>query len=95
MTAVTDVTELADRVRTAVAAEHRWCQERGYEGPMPLHGEAGGAKWRVDSDDPERPDWEGGYECHCGEVFVATVEQGGMRAAFTALTEHQGGKVLS
>jgi len=63
---------------------------------MPEHGEAGGAKWRVDRADPaEDPDWEGGYQCHCGEVFARTVEQGGMRAAFEALVVHQGAVVLS
>jgi hypothetical protein len=61
--------ELADRVREAVDDARVDYVEAGYEGPMPLHGEAGGSKWRVDSGDPERPDWEGGYVCHCGEVF--------------------------
>lgn len=86
------MSDLADRVRAAVAASRSSCAARaarGSEWPAPVHGEAGGATWRVRSGDPERPDWEGGYECFCGDVFVATVAEGGIQAAYLALVAHQ------
>lgn len=87
--------ELTGRVRAGVASERANYEARGYEGPMPEHGQAGGAKWRVNLDDMgAEPVWEGGYVCHCEAVFARTVEQGGMRAAFGALIEHQGGRVV-
>jgi hypothetical protein len=62
---------------------------------MPVHRQAGGVKWRVDTGDPDAPDWEGGYVCRCGEVFARSVDAGGMPAAFEALIEHAGGTVSS
>lgn len=95
METVQDDQDLVERVRAAVAVAYERYVAAGYVGPMPLHGEAGGAKWRVDGPDPENPDWEGGYQCHCGEVFARPSGQGGMPAAFEALIVHQGGRVVS
>lgn len=63
--------------------------------PDAEHGMTGGVKWRVDGDDPDDPGWEGGYLCHCGDLFVRTVAQGGITAAFQALVEHQGGTIAA
>jgi hypothetical protein len=86
---------LAERVRDAVGGERAHYEAAGYEGPMPEHGQAGGAKWLVSDPGTEPAEWEGGYVCHCGEVFARDVEQGGMPAAFVALIEHQGGTVAA
>jgi hypothetical protein len=74
--------ELRRRVRAAVGASRA------------EHGLAGGAKWPVAGSNPENPDWEGGYVCHCGEVFAYSYADGGVHAAFAALVEHQGGRVV-
>jgi hypothetical protein len=84
------MSDLARRVADAVEEQRQSYVASGYEGPMPLHGEAGGAKWRVDDlSDPDNARWEGGYVCHCGEVFARTHEQGGMRVAREALFAHE------
>jgi hypothetical protein len=86
-----DSSDLAQRVLGVVASERVSCERR--EGEGPLHGLAGGAKWRVEGEDPDAPGWEGGYVCRCGEVFAKPVEQGGIKAAFEALVVHEGGAV--
>lgn len=78
--------DLVPRVRDVIG--HAGLKAAGHQGPTPSHGEASGVKWRVDSDDPERPGWEGGYVCHCGEVFARSAGQGGPRQALVDLLAH-------
>lgn len=89
------MSDLARRIADAVEEQRQVYLAAGYEGPIPLHGQAGGAKWRVDDfSDPDNPRWEGGYVCHCRAVFARTYEQGGMPAALEALAEHVSAEVL-
>lgn len=53
----------------------------------PRHGVARGVKWLVPVGALD--DFEGGYECRCGEVFARSVLQGGMRAVSEALRAHR------
>lgn len=64
-----------------------------YTGPPeggPAHGSAGAAKWIADSDGPGgAPRWEGGYVCHCGQVFARRAPEGGIKAALGLFMAHE------
>lgn len=81
---------LTARVRTEVEANVARDVAAGYVLPPDEHGMRAGVKWPVRDDAGEVIGWEGGRLCHCGELFVRTVAQGGMRAADIALIEHEG-----
>lgn len=56
---------------------------------IPEHGLAAGVRWQVDALREGEMDSDGGYICHCGQVFARTAEQGGLKAAFKTLIAHQ------
>lgn len=89
------MTTLTERVRDAVGQARAGYEEAGYEGPMPGHGQAGGAKWLVSEPGTEPTVWEGGYVCHCGEVFVSEHEQGSLPTALVALLDHEHTRVAA
>ena len=85
---------LTARVREAMDEMAVQALANGYVPPVDEHGMRGGTKWLVSGQGAEPAVFEGGYLCHCGELFVRTAGQGGMKAAFEALIVHEGGAVL-
>jgi hypothetical protein len=85
--------DLTARVRADIDKHVAKAIAAGVVVPPAEHGMRAGVKWPV-RDDDEIVAWEGGYQCHCGELFVRTAAQGGIRAADMALIEHQGGTLV-
>lgn len=82
-----EVAALRSRMRVVMAEMAVQAEMDGYVPPPDAHGMRGGSKWRV----PElgAAVFEGGYLCHCGELFVRTAAQGGIEAAQAALVAHE------